>query len=46
MFSLDRFHPGAAGYKCTAKALLPSLFAALGVKQDVPFGHRRPEPVG
>ena len=46
MFSLDRFHPGAADYKRTAEALLPSLLAALGVEQDVPFGHRRPEPVG
>ena len=46
MFSLDRFHPSAAGYKRTAKALLPSLLAALDMEQDVPFGHRRPEPVG
>ena len=46
MFSLDRFHPSAAGYKRTAKALLPSLLAALGLEDDVPFGHRRPEPVG
>jgi lysophospholipase L1-like esterase len=46
MFSLDRFHPSAAGYKRTAKALLPSLLAALGIEQEVPFGHRRPEPVG
>jgi lysophospholipase L1-like esterase len=45
MFSLDRFHPSAAGYKRTAKALVPSLLAALGVEQDVPFGHRRPEKV-
>jgi lysophospholipase L1-like esterase len=45
MFSLDRFHPSAAGYKRTAKALLPSLLAALGLEQDVPFGHRRPERV-
>lgn len=42
MFSLDRFHPSAAGYKRTAKALLPSLLAALGVLEEVPFGHRRP----
>jgi lysophospholipase L1-like esterase len=45
MFSLDRFHPSAAGYKRTAKALLPSLLAALGLEDDVPFGHRRPEPL-
>jgi lysophospholipase L1-like esterase len=42
MFSLDRFHPSAAGYKRTAKALLPSLLAALGLEGDLPFGHRRP----
>ena len=46
MFSLDRFHPSAAGYKRTAKALLPSVLAALGLEHDLPFGHRRPEPVG
>jgi len=46
MFSLDRFHPSAAGYKRTAKALLPSLLAALGVEGgDPPFGHSRPETV-
>jgi lysophospholipase L1-like esterase len=45
MFSLDRFHPSAAGYKRTAKALLPSLLSALGLEREVPFGHRRPEPV-
>lgn len=43
MFSLDRFHPSAAGYKRTAKALLPSLLAALGHDDGVvPFGHLRP----
>ena len=31
MFSLDRFHPSALGYKRTAKAMLPSVLAALGV---------------
>ena len=46
MFSLDRFHPSAAGYKRTAKALLPSLLAALGLADDAPFGHRRPDPAG
>jgi lysophospholipase L1-like esterase len=45
MFSLDRFHPSAAGYKRTAKALLPSLLAALGLEDDLPFGHRRPHVV-
>jgi len=42
MFSLDRFHPSAAGYKRTAKAVLPSVLAALGVRDEVPFGHRAP----
>jgi lysophospholipase L1-like esterase len=46
MFSLDRFHPSAAGYRRTAKALLPSLLAALGLVEGEPFGHRRPHPVG
>jgi len=46
MFSLDRFHPSAAGYRRTAKALLPSLLAALGLVDGEPFGHRRPQPVG
>jgi lysophospholipase L1-like esterase len=30
MFSLDRFHPSALGYRRTAEALLPALIAALG----------------
>ncbi|QIG44514.1 SGNH/GDSL hydrolase family protein [Nocardioides anomalus] len=30
MFSADRFHPSAAGYRRTAKALLPTVLAALG----------------
>jgi len=30
MFALDRFHPSGAGYKRTAKALLPSLLEAFG----------------
>jgi len=43
MFSLDRFHPSALGYKRTAKAMLPSVLAALGLEPEVPFGHRPPE---
>lgn len=43
MFSLDRFHPSPLGYKRTAKAIAPSVLAALGVSQDLPFGHRAPE---
>lgn len=42
MFSLDRFHPSALGYKRTAKALLPSVLLALGLAEDVPFGHSVP----
>lgn len=42
MFSLDRFHPSAHGYKRTAKAMLPSVLAALGMVQEVPFGHHSP----
>jgi lysophospholipase L1-like esterase len=42
MFSLDRFHPSSRGYKRTAKAMLPSVLAALGVAQDLPFGHHAP----
>jgi lysophospholipase L1-like esterase len=45
MFSLDRFHPSAHGYKRTAKAVLPSVLAALGVRDEVPFGHHAPPPV-
>lgn len=42
MFSLDRFHPSALGYHRTAKAMLPSVLAALGLREDLPFGHRGP----
>jgi lysophospholipase L1-like esterase len=42
MFSLDRFHPSALGYQRTAKAVLPSVLAALGVHDRVPFGHASP----
>ncbi len=43
MFSLDRFHPSALGYKRTAEALLPSVRAAMGVEERIPFGHVAPE---
>lgn len=42
MFSIDRFHPSSLGYKRTAKALLPSVLAALGIEETVPFGHHAP----
>lgn len=45
MFSLDRFHPSALGYRRTAEAMLPSVLAALGHRDEVPFGHLRPEPL-
>ncbi|GGD30016.1 SGNH/GDSL hydrolase family protein [Nocardioides daphniae] len=42
MFSQDRFHPSGVGYRRTAKALLPSVLAALGEVDEVPFGHHPP----
>ena len=42
MFSLDRFHPSGTGYRRTAAALLPSVLAAAGLADDVPFGHHAP----
>ncbi|GAA3803550.1 SGNH/GDSL hydrolase family protein [Nocardioides panacisoli] len=45
MFSLDRFHPSALGYKRTATALLPSLLTALGERDAPPFGHHAPRSV-
>jgi lysophospholipase L1-like esterase len=41
MFSLDRFHPSALGYRRTAEALLPVALTALGLD---PAG--QPEPRG
>ncbi|MEH3067392.1 MAG: SGNH/GDSL hydrolase family protein [Aeromicrobium erythreum] len=43
MFSLDRFHPSSLGYKRTAQAMLPSVLAALGEHDEVPFGHLAPD---
>ncbi|MDT0200892.1 SGNH/GDSL hydrolase family protein [Nocardioides sp. AE5] len=42
MFSLDRFHPSSTGYKRTAKAMLPSVLAALGAAETLPLGHHAP----
>ncbi|MGZ4469018.1 MAG: SGNH/GDSL hydrolase family protein [Nocardioidaceae bacterium] len=42
MFALDRFHPSSAGYRRTAKAILPSVLAALGQEEALPFGHHPP----
>lgn len=42
MFSLDRFHPSAAGYRRTAKAMMPSLLAAVGELEELPKGHYAP----
>lgn len=44
MFSLDRFHPSAHGYKRTAKAILPSVLHSLGYADTVPYGHHAPLP--
>jgi lysophospholipase L1-like esterase len=42
MFAIDRFHPSGAGYRRTAKAILPSVLAALGHEDPLPFGHHAP----
>ncbi len=42
MFAVDRFHPSSAGYRRTAKALLPSILVALGYRDDLPTGHHGP----
>ncbi len=42
MFSLDLFHPSSLGYRRTAKAMLPSVLAAVGVEAKLPFGHHAP----
>jgi lysophospholipase L1-like esterase len=44
MFAIDRFHPSSAGYRRTAKAILPSVLAALGQEGPVPHGHHAPRP--
>lgn len=45
MFAIDRFHPSGAGYRRTAKALLPSVLGALGHDDELPFGHHGPTPL-
>jgi hypothetical protein len=45
MFAIDRFHPSGAGYRRTAKAMLPSVLAALGDESPLPFGHHEPREV-
>jgi lysophospholipase L1-like esterase len=42
MFAIDQFHPSSAGYRRTAKAILPSVLAALGDESELPFGHHAP----
>jgi len=43
MFAMDRFHPSSAGYRRTAKAVLPSaLVAALGYEHELPVGRHGP----
>lgn len=46
MFALDRFHPSGAGYRRTAKAMLPSVLLALGQAESVPYGHHAPVQTG
>ena len=43
MFSADRFHPSPAGYARAASALLPSVYAALGVWSGEPADERAPD---
>ena len=43
MFSADRFHPSPAGYARAAAALLPSVYAALGVWQGQAREERVPD---
>jgi lysophospholipase L1-like esterase len=43
MFSADRFHPSPAGYARAAAALLPSVYAALGVWAGAPTEDLRPD---
>ncbi|QGN59169.1 SGNH/GDSL hydrolase family protein [Nostocoides sp. HKS02] len=43
MFSADRFHPSPAGYARAAAALLPSVYAALGVWAGAPTDERVPD---
>ena len=42
MFAVDRFHPSTAGYKRTAKAVLPSVLVALSLADELPHGHHGP----
>ncbi|MEV7431829.1 MULTISPECIES: SGNH/GDSL hydrolase family protein [unclassified Nocardioides] len=47
MFAVDRFHPSSAGYKRTAKAVLPSVLVALSLADELPHGHHAPAvPLG
>lgn len=42
MFSLDRFHPSAAGYRRTAEALLPAVVRALREREETSGPERSP----
>ena len=46
MFAVDRFHPSSAGYRRTAKAILPSVLAAVGHESPLPRGHHGPARSG
>ncbi len=43
MFAMDRFHPSSAGFRGTAKAVLPSVLVALGVRARAAFRPPRPD---
>jgi lysophospholipase L1-like esterase len=43
LFSQDGFHPSPAGYERCAAALLPSVYAALGVWEGAPVEERLPD---
>lgn len=44
MFSIDQFHPSAAGYKRTVEALLPAVTDALSHRMVAETGQGRPMP--
>jgi lysophospholipase L1-like esterase len=47
MFALDRFHPSGTGYRRIARAMLPSMLAALDLSVEMPPGHHFPSgPTG
>ncbi|WP_346386444.1 SGNH/GDSL hydrolase family protein [Nocardioides sp.] len=45
MFAVDRFHPSSAGYRRTAKAMLPGVLVSLGLSDALPHGHHGPADI-